>query len=192
MRTVTETIYKTKYEAYDGTRFDSAEDCVEYERGIRTILENWKKIPKLECSNESLVLSSGMGDAHFILWCRDQDDINAANAYIRECDDSSEHFLTSADIGRRVVICVWNYYDCNDEFGEGVTRYGYPEEILEHYREIMFATIPEEKDWLELRKMCELSEDCGRTWTVRKLLNKGEMDDYREIGWHVREAEVNE
>ena len=144
MRTVTETIYVTKYEAYDGTRFDKEDDCIEYENNIKTILNNWKKIPKLECSNESLVLSSGAGDAHFILWCRDQDDIDAANAYIKECDVYEENFLTSADIRRRVVICVWNYYDYNHEFGKGVTRYGYPEEILESYKEMMFAPIPKE------------------------------------------------
>lgn len=194
MRTVTEAIYKTKYEAYDGTRFDNESDCIEYERDIKAILKAWDEIPKLVYSNESLPLNSGASDANFILWCRNKNDIDAANAYIKECNGTDRNsFLTDTDIHRRVIISVWNYYDSIDGFGEGITHCGYPEDILESYKGMLFAAIPEEKEWRgELRKMCELSEDCGRTWTVRKLLNKGEMDDYREIGWHVREAEVNE
>lgn len=194
MRTVTETIYVTKYEAYDGTRFDNESSCIEYERDIKAILKAWDEIPKLVYSNENLPLNSSASDANFILWCRNENDIDAANAYIKECSGTDRNsFLTDTDIHRRVIISVWNYYDSRDGFGEGTTHCGYPEDILESYKEMLFAAIPEEKEWRgELRKMCELSEDCGRTWTVRKLLNKDEMDDYREIGWHVREAEVNE
>lgn len=140
MRTVTEAIYKTKYEAYDGTRFDNESDCIEYERDIKAILKAWDEIPKLVYSNESLPLNSGASDANFILWCRNKNDIDAANAYIKECNGTDRNsFLTDTDIHRRVIISVWNYYDSIDGFGEGITHCGYPEDILESYKGMLFG-----------------------------------------------------
>lgn len=146
MRTVTEAIYKTKYEAYDGTRFDNESDCIEYENNIRTIVAAWEKIPKLEYSEDILHLGGGFGDVHYVVCCRDQRDIDAANAYIMECAGGIEEMFADEYVGKRIVISVWNVKSSG--LGEGTIFYGEPEDVIKDMADLLYAPISQKEGYV--------------------------------------------
>ena len=139
MRVVTETIYKTKYEAYDGTRFDDESDCIEYENNIRTIVAAWEKVPKLEYSEESLHLGGSSYDTHYVVCCRDQCDIDAVNAYIKECTGDTGERFTDKYVGKRIVISVWDVDTSG--LGEAVVFYGEAKNVIKDMADLLYAPI---------------------------------------------------
>lgn len=165
MRTVTETIYKTKYEAYDGTRFDNESDCIEYENNVRTIVAAWKKIPKLEYDEGSLRLGGGFGDVHYVVYCRDQHDIDAANAYIKECTGYTKERFTDKCIGKRIVISVWSVDSSG--LGEDVVFYGEPKDVIKNMADLLYAPIPDGD--ANKRRVYSVSADGGISWTTQYL-----------------------
>lgn len=165
MRTVTETTYKTKYEAYDGTRFDNESDCIEYENNIRTIVAAWKKIPKLEYSEDRLHLGGGYSDVHYVVYCRDQRDIDAVNAYIMECAGDIGERFTDKCVGKRIVISVWDVDSSG--LGEGVVFYGEPKDVIKDMAELLYAPIPDGD--ANKRRVHSVSADGGISWTTQYL-----------------------
>lgn len=116
MRTVTETTYKNK------------------------IVAAWEKIPKLEYSEDSFHLGGGFDDMHYVVYCRDQRDIDAANAYIKACTGYTKERITDKCIGKRIVISVWSVD--SDGLGENVVFYGEPEDVIKDMAELLYAPIP--------------------------------------------------
>lgn len=187
MRTVTEAIYKTKYEAYDGTRFDNESDCIEYENNVRTIVAAWEKIPKLEYSEESLHLGGGYSDVHYVVYCRDQHDIDAANAYIKECAGYTKERFTDKCIGKRIVISVWSVDSSG--LGEDVVFYGEPKDVIKDMADLLYAPIPD-GDANKLR-VYSVSADAGMSWTIQ-YLTQAEANIEILSGYIVKEGYVNE
>ena len=156
MRVVIETIKKTKYEAYDGTRFDNENDCVEYETNIKTILKEWENVPKLEYSEESLHLGGGYSDVHYVIYCRDEKDVEATNTYLKECGGRVTDLVSSEDVGKRVVVSVWDID--THRIGNGVSYFGSSEEIIKDIANLLYAPIAGVDD--SRQRIYSISADC--------------------------------
>lgn len=139
-----EYVTKTKYVANDGRRFDKEEDCVKYEEKSIAIIEAWKAIPKLEYSEESLHLGGGYSDVHYVVCCRNQEDVDAANAYIEECAGYTKRFFTKECIGKRIVISVWDVDKYG--FGDDVIFFGEPEDVLKDMANLLYEPIDIEEE----------------------------------------------
>lgn len=141
MRTVTETTYKNK------------------------IVAAWEKIPKLEYDEGSLRLGGGFGDVHYVVYCRDQHDIDAANAYIKECTGYTKERFTDKCIGKRIVISVWSVDSSG--LGEDVVFYGKPKDVIKNMADLLYAPIPDGD--ANRRRAYSVSADGGASWTTQYL-----------------------
>lgn len=139
-----EYITKTKYVAEDGRRFDSEEDCIKYEKRTFEVIKAWRAIPKLEYGEESLHLGGGYRDVHYIVCCRNQEDVDAANAYIEECAGYTKERFTEECIGKRIIISVWEVD--SHGFGDEVVFFGEPTNVLKDMADLLYAPIQLEEE----------------------------------------------
>lgn len=145
----TKMVYKTLYKAADGKIFENEKECLEHEKNAAAILEAWKAVPKLEYTEESLHLGGGYSDIHYIVYCRNQDDVDAANAYIEECAGCTKERFTEKSIGKRIVITVWNID--NSEFGDDVLFFGEPTDVLKDMADLLYAPITQPEGYVNER-----------------------------------------
>lgn len=124
----------------DGKEFEDKQECIAWEEKISArVLANWKKIPKLVYNEDELPLGGGCEDLNYVLWCRDMNDVTAANEYLSVTQGRELSTITKEDIQKRVVLTIWG--PTFQGFGDGVTVRGTAEEVLENMRDKLYAAI---------------------------------------------------
>ena len=143
--TTTKTITEvTGYEAFDGTRFSSRENCVKYEQSAEAAAKQIAEQYKVSSGYADAVLP-GIGN-----WCEEKvwvfriKDANARQAvatYLRlvDCYAARNNPVTEADIGKDVAYII----GCDEDW---FYRLGTEEDIVEMIRRSMTKTFHPETE----------------------------------------------
>ena len=96
-------VVETKvYVAIDGTEFDNADKCKEWEKSLECMVNaGWKKIPKSCICEESFLWGGCCDDYIYIIKPRSLDDIKIINMYTELSEDEA---LTQDDIDKEVTL----------------------------------------------------------------------------------------
>lgn len=151
--TVTKTVVEvTGYEASDGTRFKTKEECEKYEQSAEAVVskmfedicvkpfeDNDPRLP--ECT---IFESFGYGSEEYnyvIADIRSENELKIANMYCDMWAGKNGKKLDNNYIGKRVLIAIGNKYD--QTFGVRGTE----EEMVEEFKKTMARFFrPEEKE----------------------------------------------
>lgn len=125
------------YEAYDGTRFTSKEECRKYEdltakdaiirkfsNLIITMVEEDEDITKANTYGAEEFVGSGVGEGYGLALIRikDENDLNICNAYSNLF--RNEDKFTEDMIGKEIIVGVTAYY-CGDHKINGDWKFEY-------------------------------------------------------------------
>lgn len=98
------------YEANDGTRFDSKEECQKYEKSALSVVkERFKRLIVGETYEDDLMNAGCEDGIWYIIKIKNGDDVNTAAMYgsLRGCSGA---IVTDDDIGKEVVIGTYDDY----------------------------------------------------------------------------------
>ena len=111
----TETIEKViGYEANDGTRFDSKEECEKYEKSaLGVVYERFKKLIIKELYECEVFENQGYGSEDYVYYLidiKDENDINTYNHFL-QLIESKENIIDESYIGKRILVGAGFDYD---------------------------------------------------------------------------------
>lgn len=131
-----------EYVAFDDSRIASEEECKEYEDYLNKLAAAWESIPKLVYDAESLPLYGHKSDKHYLLCCRTEEEVEAANEYLVAFNHTDLNAPIPLDrVGKRVLVTIWEE-NSKTHIGTGWYLHSSPEEIVASLTEMLSAPIP--------------------------------------------------
>lgn len=107
---------ETKYEAVDGTMFNTEDECKKWEESYQcTIRNSFKKIPQIRIDGARCYTESASEDDEvFALLPRDFEDIKIINAYVSATIGGATSGFTQEDIDKVLILNFGYDHDwCN-------------------------------------------------------------------------------
>ena len=110
----TETIEKViGYEANDGTRFDSKEECKKYEKSaFAVVYERFRKLVVKELWENDVFENQGYGNEEYVYYLidiKDDNDVNTYNHFAQFTDGKKS--IDNSYIGKRILVGAGFGYD---------------------------------------------------------------------------------
>lgn len=127
IRTIEEVV---GYEAFDGTKFESKDECEKYEKltAEGAIKEKFKKLfvgmieeSEMIWGGKKVFVGGGCGDGngYALVRIKNENDLNICKAFYKITKDKSPREFTEDMIGKEIIVCVTDeYYESNRTNGE--------------------------------------------------------------------------
>lgn len=134
MREIKEVIEKViAYEAYDGRRFTSQEECEKYEGSAEFILKRDYEKHVIATTNEYDLYDFGCEDSLIdILRIETKEDLDEVNRYIYFCNKDNGRLISESYIGRDNILLSYEHYN-NASKGSEVWEFYYTTTLEDYF-----------------------------------------------------------